>query len=204
MGRTRGHRQYGPEFKREALSRRIAKTGRPHKGSGINGPAPGVNSGKPMRAMQHRSSMTFPCYKASEFSRRHRRQVVFLAGLCLCAAAAAQNPAPPVVAARAERQAVIEEVPISGTVSSPRVTQLSPEVAGLVNQVLAEAGDRVEAGAVLVRLDRTLAELALEAAEAATEQAQRGTVGRPAPTERCPQPGQVAGHCRDRDPRQGI
>ena len=125
-----------------------------------------------MRAMQHRSSVTFPSDKASEFARRHRRRVVFLAGLCLCAAAAAQNPAPPVVAARAERQAVTEEVPISGTVSSPRVTQLSPEVAGLVNQVLAEAGDRVEAGTVLVKLDRTLAELALEAAEAATEQTQ--------------------------------
>ena len=66
---------------------------------------------------------------------------------------------------------MFEEVPISGTVSSPRVTQLSPEVPGLVQEVLVDAGDRVEAGAPLVRLDGTLAGLALEAAEAATAQA---------------------------------
>jgi len=115
--------------------------------------------------------MTFLSHRASKFSQRYRRRVIFTAGLCLCAVATAQESAPPVVTARVERQEVIEEIPVSGTVSSPRVTQLSPEVAGLVKQVLADAGDRVEAGAVLVRLDRTLAELALEAAEAATEQA---------------------------------
>lgn len=85
--------------------------------------------------------------------------------------AAAAPTAPPVVIASTERRAVFEEVPISGTVSSPRVTQLSPEVAGLVQEVLVDAGDRVEAGAPLVRLDGTLAGLALEAAEAATAQA---------------------------------
>jgi RND family efflux transporter MFP subunit len=76
-----------------------------------------------------------------------------------------------VVVAAAERRSVIEEVPLSGTVSSPRVARLSPEVAGLVAEILVEAGDRVESGAPLVRLDRTLASLALEAATAATEQA---------------------------------
>ena len=96
---------------------------------------------------------------------------MFISALILCTAATAQKLAPPVAVARAERQAVTEEIPISGTVSSPRVAQLSPEMAGLVNQVLVDAGDRVRAGAVLVKLDRTLAELALEAAEAATEQA---------------------------------
>ena len=73
--------------------------------------------------------------------------------------------------ANTEQRAVFEEVPISGTVSSPRVTQLSPEVPGLVQEVLVDAGDRVEAGAPVVRLDGTLAGLALEAAEAATAQA---------------------------------
>ncbi len=86
-------------------------------------------------------------------------------------AASAAPTAPPVVIATTEQRAVFEEVPISGTVSSPRVTQLSPEVAGLVQEVLVDAGDRVVAGAPLVRLDGTLAGLALEAAEAATEQA---------------------------------
>jgi RND family efflux transporter MFP subunit len=99
------------------------------------------------------------------------RWAMLAAGLWAFGASAAAQTAPPVVVARTEQQAVIEEVPISGTVSSPRVTQLSPEVAGLVQQVLVEAGDRIEAGAPLVRLDGTLAGLALEAAEAATEQA---------------------------------
>ncbi|MGB5466227.1 MAG: efflux RND transporter periplasmic adaptor subunit [Sedimenticolaceae bacterium] len=85
--------------------------------------------------------------------------------------ATAAPTAPPVVIASTEQRAVFEEVPISGTVSSPRVAQLSPEVAGLVQEVLVDAGDRVAAGAPLVRLDGTLAGLALEAAEAATEQA---------------------------------
>ena len=83
----------------------------------------------------------------------------------------AQPPAPPVVVAGTEQRAVIEEVPISGTVTSPRVAQLSTEVAGLVEEVLVDAGDHVEAGAPLLKLDRTLASLAVEAAEAVTEQA---------------------------------
>ena len=107
----------------------------------------------------------------NEAPRRYRRLWILPAVLCLCTVAAAQKPAPPVRVALVERATVTEEVPVSGTVNSPRVTQLSTEVAGLVNQVSAEAGDHVETGAILVRLDRTLAELALEAAEAATEQA---------------------------------
>ena len=79
--------------------------------------------------------------------------------------------APPVVVAGVQREGVVEEVPVSGTVTAPRVAQLSPEVAGLVAEVLVEAGDRVEAGAPLVRLDPTLAELAVAAAAAAVEQA---------------------------------
>ena len=93
------------------------------------------------------------------------------AALLSAVGAAAAPTAPPVVIANTEQRAVFEEVPISGTVSSPRVTQLSPEVAGLVQEVLVDEGDRVAAGAPLVRLDGTLAGLALEAAEAATAQA---------------------------------
>jgi RND family efflux transporter MFP subunit len=79
--------------------------------------------------------------------------------------------AAPVVVGVTEYRPIVEEVPITGTVNSPRVTRLSPEVSGLVSEVLVDAGDRVEVGAPLVRLDRTLAALALDAASAATEQA---------------------------------
>lgn len=71
----------------------------------------------------------------------------------------------------AELRPVVEEVPISGSVSSPRVARLSPEVSGLVSQVLVDAGDRVGQGAELLRLDSTLAAIDLDATEAATEQA---------------------------------
>ena len=77
----------------------------------------------------------------------------------------------PVVVGVSERQAVTEEVPITGTVTSPRVARLSPEVAGLVSEVLVDAGAQVDAGAVLVRFDDTLAALTVEAAEAARLQA---------------------------------
>ncbi|MGB5672370.1 MAG: hypothetical protein WBM71_17660, partial [Sedimenticolaceae bacterium] len=51
----------------------------------------------------------------------------------------------PVVVGVAERQAVVKEVPVTGTVTSPRVARLSPEVAGLVSEVLVDAGARVDA-----------------------------------------------------------
>jgi RND family efflux transporter MFP subunit len=85
--------------------------------------------------------------------------------------AAAAPSAPPVVIAGVQREGVVEEVPVSGTVTSPRVAQLSPQVAGMVAEVLVEAGDRVAAGAPLVRLDPTISQLVVEAADAAAEQA---------------------------------
>jgi len=76
-----------------------------------------------------------------------------------------------VVIATAQEASVVEEVPIVGTVTSPRVARLSPQVAGLVSEVLVDAGARVEAGATLLRLDQALATLDVEAAEAASLQA---------------------------------
>ena len=92
-------------------------------------------------------------------------------GLALAGSALGQQNAPPVVVAATERRDIVEEVPVSGTVTSPRVARLSPEVAGLVQEVLVEAGDHVEQGATLLHLDPALARLALDAAEAATDQA---------------------------------
>lgn len=106
----------------------------------------------------------------------HRRLHRLALTACLAAGlgagpAAAQRDAPPVVVATAEVREVTELVPVSGTVSSPRVARLSTEVAGRVEQVLVEAGDHVDVGAPLLRLDGALAQLALEAVQAATEQA---------------------------------
>ena len=85
--------------------------------------------------------------------------------------APAQEGGPPVVVARSVEREVVEQVPVSGTLISPRVAQLSPGVAGLVDKVDVEAGDRVTAGAPLLHLDADLARLELDAARARTEQA---------------------------------
>lgn len=101
---------------------------------------------------------------------RARRTAAFLALAAPCLAAGPPD-APPVVVATTELRELVEQVPVSGTVRSPRVAQLSPEVAGRVAQVLIDAGDHVAAGAPLLRLDTALARLALQAAEAAVDQA---------------------------------
>lgn len=77
----------------------------------------------------------------------------------------------PVVVGVSEEKPIIELVPLTGTVNSPRVARLSPEVAGRVGTVSVDAGDRVEAGSILLQLDQTLAEIDREAAQAATAQA---------------------------------
>ncbi len=65
-----------------------------------------------------------------------------------------------------------ERFSLSGTLTAERAAQLSPRVDGLVARVLVDAGDRVEAGEVLLELDPAVARQALlraraQAAEAA-------------------------------------
>lgn len=70
-----------------------------------------------------------------------------------------------------ERAPIIEEVPLTGTLTSPRVAQVSTSVGGLVEAINVDVGDRVEAGDPLVRLDRELEQLDLASARAASRQA---------------------------------
>ena len=72
-----------------------------------------------------------------------------------------------VTAATVERRELIEEVPLTGTVSSPRISVLSTEVAGLINKVHVDAGDRVDAGDLLIELDNTLSAIDRDSARAA-------------------------------------
>ncbi len=78
---------------------------------------------------------------------------------------------PPVNVTRAVEQAIVQVVRMSGTVTSPRSAVLSPSVAGLVERMDVDAGDRVDAGDVVVVLDKELAALALERSEAELAQA---------------------------------
>jgi membrane fusion protein (multidrug efflux system) len=97
------------------------------------------------------------------------RPSLLVALFCACLPAFAAAPLAPVVVTRPSVQAVVEEVPVTGTISAPRVARLSPEVAGRVAEVRVDAGDRVAAGDTLLVLDATLAQLALDGATAATE-----------------------------------
>jgi len=85
--------------------------------------------------------------------------------------ATAQQNAPTVLVSRAEQTALIEEVPLTGTVVSPRIAELSTEVSGIVDEIGVEPGDHVDAGAQILRLNSELEALTLEAARASTEQA---------------------------------
>lgn len=86
--------------------------------------------------------------------------------------ALAQAAVRPVTVGRAELAPVVEEVPVTGTVVSPRVSRISAEVSGRVAAVRVDVGDRVEAGALLANLDPELARLALRRARAATREAE--------------------------------
>lgn len=78
---------------------------------------------------------------------------------------------PPVTVARAETAPVVDVVHVNGTVTSPQTAVLSPSVAGLIESVRVDAGDRVDKGQVLVTLDRELEELSLQRARAEAAQA---------------------------------
>lgn len=100
-----------------------------------------------------------------------RTAVLALLAAWVCVSAAQAQEAAPVAVEEAGRAPVVDEVPLTGTVTSPRSARLSTAVGGLVEKVHFEAGDRVAAGAVLVTIDPELAQHELARLEAATEQA---------------------------------
>lgn len=100
--------------------------------------------------------------------RTPRRLVITTILLAILWPAAAQaQSAVPVVVAETRREHVVEELPLTGTVTARQNASLSPRASGLVSTVHVDAGDHVEAGAPLVTLDDTLAKLAVKRAEAA-------------------------------------
>lgn len=84
---------------------------------------------------------------------------------------ASGNP-PLVVVTTAQHDTVIKQVPLTGTVTSAHVAQLSAAVSGLVERVNVEVGDRVEQGHALIELDPAIEQHSLEALQAVTLQAQ--------------------------------
>jgi RND family efflux transporter MFP subunit len=87
-------------------------------------------------------------------------------------ALAADDRSPLVVVSTAQTDTVIKQVPLTGTMASARVAQLSSEVSGQVAMVNVEVGDAVETGDALIELDREIEQLTLQALHAVTVQAQ--------------------------------
>ena len=79
--------------------------------------------------------------------------------------------APPVSIERAVESPIVRLVPVNGTVTSPRTAILSSSVGGLIAQMDIDAGDHVEAGDVIVRLDDELEVLELRRREAGLAEA---------------------------------
>lgn len=66
---------------------------------------------------------------------------------------------------------IVEELPLSGSVVSPRYSDISPQVSGLIIDIRVEPGDRVEAGEALLELDSASASLSLEMLSARHDEA---------------------------------
>lgn len=106
-----------------------------------------------------------------------RRLAASLAAVLLLALATpqlgggARAQGAPVTATPAEMAPIVHRVRLSGTVVAPRSAGVSTDLGGLVQTMQVALGDRVEAGAPLVQLDASLAELELRRTEAATREA---------------------------------
>lgn len=78
---------------------------------------------------------------------------------------------PPVDIAQAQLTEIVDELSLTGTLTAPRSTRLSPEVQGRVAALGVDAGDLVEAGQTLLKLDDEIAGLELEQSRAALREA---------------------------------
>lgn len=92
-------------------------------------------------------------------------------GLTLHSGSALAENSARVQVEQAREVELINEVPVSGSVSASQIAQLSSQVAGLVQRIHVEAGDRVGSGDLLIELDSELAAIALDSARASANSA---------------------------------
>lgn len=81
----------------------------------------------------------------------------------------------PVEVTLARTAEIPKRVELSASVVSPRSAKISTDIGGLVQSVIVDLGDRVKAGASLVRLDATLEQLELQQTIAAVDEARETT-----------------------------
>ena len=97
----------------------------------------------------------------------HRRAAAALFLTLLSVTVAAQVP---VQVEPVSERAIVRQISVTGTVTSPRTAVLSTAVAGLVAEMTVDEGHRVATGEALLRLDAELAQLAHERAVADVRQ----------------------------------
>ncbi len=97
-----------------------------------------------------------------------------LCAVLLAPPAAAQGGPASVRAERVELQAVTETTPILAELVPTTRSEVAARTAGIVQEVLFRVGDPVEAGQLLVRLDRDLIDIRRRTAAAALETARAG------------------------------
>lgn len=95
--------------------------------------------------------------------------VTFLFALCSLTAYS-QTPIT-VEVVQLKYRPLIEEVPLSGTVYSPQIARVSAQVNGLIKALHVDAGDRAEAGTLLLELDTEMTRIAKDAAAAERQRA---------------------------------
>ena len=84
-----------------------------------------------------------------------------------------EETAVPVSVVRAEEvEGFVQDLTLTGTVTSPRRASLSSRTEGLVEELAVDAGSAVRKGDVLMTLDTRLARIALELVEAEIAQAE--------------------------------
>ncbi len=98
----------------------------------------------------------------------YRLRIVTLT-ISMLAAVSAAGQVPVEVETVSVRQ-VVQQINVTGTVTSPRSAVLSTAVSGIVAELSADEGDRVTTGETLLKLDAELARLALERARADVQQ----------------------------------
>jgi len=69
---------------------------------------------------------------------------------------------------------IVEQLPLSGSILSPRFSDVAPQESGVVEQMAVDAGDHVEQGDVLLQLDKQLTLLELQRLLAMQEETQLG------------------------------
>lgn len=78
----------------------------------------------------------------------------------------------PVSVVRAVQAPLLEEIPLTGTVTSPQIATLSAAVGGLVSKVHLDVGALVQAGTPILQLDSELAEIDLATSRASLASAE--------------------------------